>query len=73
MINYKLFIGVFNYSTFPAFNAVLDIKVFIKGVPKKVSHSDFRVYVGQNKYYQYILNFWFDISNNYRNKIPCPT
>ena len=45
----------------------------IKGVPKKVSHSDFRVYVGQNEYYQYILNFWFDISNNYRKKIPCST
>ena len=43
----------------------------VKGVPKKVSHSDFRV--GQNKYYQYILNFWFDISNSYGNKIPCPT
>ena len=34
---------------------------FIKGVPKKVSHSDFRVYVGQNKYYQYILNMSFII------------
>ena len=33
----------------------------IKGVPKKVSHSDFRVYVGQNKCYQYILNMSFII------------
>ena len=35
----------------------------IKGVPKRVSNSYFRVYVGQNNYYQYILNFWFDITN----------
>ena len=29
----------------------------VKGVPKKVSHSDFRVFEGKNKYYQYISNF----------------
>ena len=69
-------INLFNYPINLLINLFIQINLIIfniKGVPKKVSHSDFRVYVGQNKYYQYVLNFWFDNSNNYGNKIRCPT